>query len=145
MNTGNSYTENELGKAPVEINSKTKNRKIMVNLGKFIKGMMPWNKGKAGIHLSPETEFKKGQFVGENHPSWKGGIQKFKTDCAYVHTGANERVRRPKLIWEEHFGKLPKGYLIFHKDGDNKNDSIDNLEAITRAELLKRNRAKNGR
>jgi hypothetical protein len=114
-------------------------------LGRFIQGMVPWNKGKKGIHLSPETEFKKGQFVGETHPSWQGGVQKMKSDCAYIWDGANERVRRPKLIWEEHFGKLPKGYLIYHKDGDNKNDSIENLEAITRAELLKRNRAKNGR
>jgi hypothetical protein len=115
----------------------------MRNLGKFLLGMIPWNKGKKGIHLNLKTEFKKGQFVGEKHPSWKGGIQKPKSDCAHVSVGANQRVRRPKLIWENHFGKLPKGYLIYHKDGNNKNDSIENLEAITRAELLKRNTSKN--
>lgn len=119
--------------------------KLVRLLGQFVKGMVPWNKGIKGIHLSPETEFKKGQFAGEKNASWKGGVQNPKSDCAYISTGENERIRRPKMIFENHFGKLPKGYLIFHKDGDNKNDAIDNLEAITRAELLKRNRAKNGK
>lgn len=45
-------------------------------------GFVPWNKNKKGIHLSPETEFKKGtkkspyafKFEkGEKHPRWKGG------------------------------------------------------------------------
>lgn len=46
----------------------------------FSKGHIPWNKGVKGIHLSPETEFKKGNLPkinyrkGENHPHWKGGI-----------------------------------------------------------------------
>jgi hypothetical protein len=42
-------------------------------------------------------------------------------------------------IYEEKFGPIPKGYIIFHKDGNMWNDDPDNLEAISRAELLKRN------
>jgi hypothetical protein len=111
----------------------------MGNKGSFKKSNTPWNKDKKGIHLSPETEFKKDQNVGEKHPSWKGGVQKPKNDCAYLHAGNSQRVRRPKTIWEKANGPVPKGYIIYHKDGDNKNDDLSNLEIITRAELLKRN------
>lgn len=38
----------------------------------FKKGRTPWNKGLKGIHVSPETEFKVGQFTEEKHPSWSG-------------------------------------------------------------------------
>lgn len=112
------------------------------------KGNVPWNKGMKGLQLSPHSQFKKGQFVGENHPSWKGGIQHNEKDCKYIHTGAGKRKRHPRYVWEQVYGELPKGYVIFHKDGDKDNDHIDNLEAITRSELMARNRkdrqAKNG-
>lgn len=49
----------------------------------FKKGMTPWNKDKKlhysvwnmgikGIHLSPNTEFKKGQTKGKKNVFWKG-------------------------------------------------------------------------
>lgn len=50
------------------------------------KGTIPWNKDKKGIHLSPNSEFKKGSQInlgrirldmrGENNNNWKGGITK---------------------------------------------------------------------
>lgn len=40
----------------------------------FEKGNIPWNKDLKGIHLSPDTEWKEGQYAGENHYNWKGGI-----------------------------------------------------------------------
>lgn len=86
------------------------------------------------------TTFKKGQFVMENHPSWKGGIQKLKTGEHYINLGQGKRIRRPRYNWEQVYGPLPKGYVIYHKDRDTTNDHIENLEAISRAELLKRNR-----
>ena len=43
-----------------------------MNKGTFKKGNNPWNKGLKGIHLSPASEFKEGQFDKEKHPSWKG-------------------------------------------------------------------------
>ena len=110
-----------------------------MNNGCFKKGNTPWNKGKKGIHLSPESEFKKGQLVGEGHPSWKGGIQKLKSDCNYLWAGNGKRVRRPRAVYEEHFGEIPKGFVIVHKDGNRYNDHPDNLEAISRAENMKRN------
>lgn len=37
----------------------------------------------------------------------------------------------------------PKGYVIYHKDGDKYNNRKKNLEVISRAEMLKRNQQKN--
>lgn len=34
---------------------------------------------------------------------------------------------------------VPKGFVVYHKDGDNSNNDIGNLEVINRAELLRRN------
>ena len=38
------------------------------------------------------------------------------------------------LIWEKHYGKIPKGYIIHHKDKDITNDRIENLECVSRKE-----------
>lgn len=112
----------------------------MGNAGSFKKGHQTWNKGKKGIHLSPKSEFKAGDHhTGQNHPSWKGGIQNIKSDCTYIWIGNNERARRPRHIYEQHFGLIPKGFVIAHKDGNKDNDHPDNLEAISRGELMKRN------
>lgn len=108
-------------------------------MGKFKKGNKSWNTGLKGIHLSPNTEFKKGQFVGDRHPSWKGGVQINKKDCAYIYEGVNKRVRRPRKIYEEAFGVIPNGWVLFHLDRNKDNDSLDNLIAIPRAILVKIN------
>ena len=75
----------------------------------------------------------------ENHPHWKGGLQKWK-EGMYVTIAPNKRVKRARLVWESVWGELPTGYVVYHLDGDKYNDDIDNLEAITRAELIERNR-----
>lgn len=111
--------------------------------GKFKKGHIPWNKDMKGFRPSPETEFKKGVHTMENSTSWKGGIQRPKKDCAYLAIGTNKRVRLPRKIYEDNYGPIPKGYVIWHIDGNKDNDDPDNLEAISRAESMKRNSNKN--
>jgi len=36
-----------------------------------------------------------------------------------------------RYVWEQHNGKIPKGYYIHHKDGDSFNNKIENLELIS--------------
>jgi hypothetical protein len=47
-----------------------------------------------------------------------------------------------RKIWEKHFGPIPKdtkgfSYEIHHKDGNHKNNSLDNLVCVTIEEHLK--------
>jgi hypothetical protein len=112
---------------------------MTANKGWFLKGHTPYNKGLARGSVSPDTEFKKG-VAGSDHLSWKGGVQKMKNDCVYLHAGPNKRVRRPRAVYEEYHGPIPKDYVIFHIDGDKDNDDPSNLEAISRAELVRRNK-----
>lgn len=108
--------------------------------GKFKKGSNPWNKGIKGFRPSERTEFKSGEkHTGDKHPSWNGGIQKNKKDCVYLWDGTSKRKRRPVHVWELHHGKISKGHVIYHKDGNKHNDNIENLEMISRGELLRRN------
>lgn len=108
-------------------------------MSKFKKGQKPWNKGMKGFRPSVATEFKKGEIAGENHPCWKGGNQVFTNDCVHIRSGVNQRVRRPKKIYEEANGKVPKGWIIYHLNRDKHDDSLDNLIAIPRAVLIKIN------
>ncbi len=109
-------------------------------LGRFVKGNHTWNKGIKGLHLNPKTEFKRGQLVGKKHPAWKGGVQRVEKDCTHLWVAVNKRVRRPRKVYEDYFGKIPKGLIIYHLDGNKDNDSIRNLIAISRAELIIFNR-----
>jgi len=117
------------------------------NKGQFVKGSTPHNKGKKQVeYISPDkienikaTQFKVDGLLAENHPSWKGGIQQPKGDCNYIYKDKNTRLRKPRVIYEENFGPIPKGYVVWHKDGNKKNDHPDNLEAISRAEMMRRN------
>lgn len=41
-----------------------------------------------------------------------------------------------RRIWTKHFGKIPEGYEIHHKDGNRKNNSIENLMCVSPEEHL---------
>ena len=80
-----------------------------------------------------KKEFKAGEgHTGENHPSWNGGEQVPANDCTHVWTGTGQRKRKPRMIYEKAFGPIPEGYVIYHKDGNKRNDHPTNLKDITR-------------
>lgn len=110
----------------------------------FQKGHRPWNKGKRGLHLSPETEFKKGCKSNRILPVGTETIRKCKNGKrrAFVKI-ANPSVwrERAKVVWEAVNGILPAGYVVHHQDRDELNDDPFNLIAMTRAEHINEHRA----
>lgn len=119
---------------------------------RFVKGGSSWN---AGISFtaggrSPETRFKKGHRGGRANELHKPvGSERLSKD-GYLERKINEdmpfqrRWRAVHLIlWEAHHGPLPAGHAIIFKDGDKTNHSEDNLQMVTRADLMRRNSAHN--
>lgn len=43
-----------------------------------------------------------------------------------------------RYVWEKHFGKIPNGYEVNHKDCNPKNNAIENLELVTHRENCQR-------
>lgn len=52
-----------------------------------------WNKNLKGIHLSPATEFKAGQWLDEEHPNWKGD----RAGYVSLHSWVVRRLGKPSL------------------------------------------------
>ncbi|WP_439235145.1 HNH endonuclease signature motif containing protein [Lonepinella koalarum] len=114
------------------------------NSGRFQKGHQTWNKGIkspwAKIGKCREFHFKKGHTpartrpIGEERYSQKDNQIYVKvSDIRYAKKSVNWRPRA-HLVWQKHFGEIPKGYIVWHKNGNSTDDRIENLELITRQE-----------
>lgn len=101
----------------------------------FGKGHKPWNKGKKGIHLSPKSEFKKGQKSANHRPVG--------TKTVRIDKAGKERtwikVDEPKtwvlfavFVWIQNNGEIPKGLILHHLDENTMNDLPENLALLTR-------------
>lgn len=123
-----------------------------LNMGRlFQKGMPAHNKGKKQAeYMSPEkiaqtlaTRFKKGQNPHNTRPI---GYERINVD-GYIEVkvrhdkndSTSNFVQKHHLIYEKHFGALPDGYAVWFVDGDKQNFAIENLQSVSRAELLKKN------
>ena len=101
----------------------------------FVKRHIPWNKNKKGIHLSPMTEFKKGQRGINWMPLGSLTIRTDKSGAQrqYIKIAEpNIWIEYAKFIWIKNNGKIPKGFLIHHIDRNTLNDRIKNLASLTR-------------
>lgn len=125
---------------------RTPEQQARIGNGCFKPGHVTWNKGKKGWQAggrSVDTQLKLGQRpsntwrpVGAERTTKDGLLQRKvadtgdkKSDWRMVHV----------LIWESENGDLPDGYIVIFKDGNRENLSPDNLEAVTRAENMRRN------
>lgn len=110
----------------------------------FKPGQEVWNKGThftAGGR-SAETRFKKGNKphtwnpIGHERITDEGYLQRKMTD-----TGCTRRdyVNAHWLVWFDAGREIPKGQALVFKDGNRQNIALDNLELVTRAELMRRN------
>lgn len=117
------------------------------------KGAAPPNKGKKWAdYLSEEqqdllrkTQFKKGE---DNHNNKYDGCISIRHDHTNRHGGKTYKyIRLSKgkwkqlhvKVWEDANGPVPKGHAVVFKDGNTMNIVLDNLELVTRVELMRRN------
>jgi hypothetical protein len=125
----------------------------------FPKGHVPANKGlrRPGWFAGRmrETQFQKGARSGKAAKNWRpigtvqpdsGGYLRIKVREAVYGaepTGfGNSRVwpMYNRYVWEQHNGLIPPKHLVVFRDRDRGNCSIENLELISMAENVRRNR-----
>lgn len=119
---------------------------------RFPKGHVPANKGSRRPGYAPgrmaETQFKKGMRphtwvpVGTvkmrdgylvrkiaDVPQSIAGIGALSTNWEYVHI----------RTWQDAHGPIPAGHAVVFKDRNSQHTEIENLELVTRSELMRRN------
>ena len=123
----------------------------------YQKGHQTWNKGLKG-HLNSEkckkTWFKKEDLLKraeKNIGKPQGGHETTKwmvcsTEKLEKYKNSQKKIgQRHKIIGYAQYVlqqagiEIPKGYVVYHVDGNYANNDIGNLKIITRAELLRIN------
>lgn len=130
--------------------------KSYVPKGCFEKGHKTWNKGLKG-HLNSEkckatwftSEYlakKSEKNIGKPRDDKRKWLVCLTNDKKDVKNKRNDKIYKhrktegyARWILKQSGIDIPKGMIVYHKDGDYTNNNIGNLEIITRAELLKRN------
>ena len=122
------------------------------------KGHKTWNKG---IHKPTSDKCKATYFTKEdifNKAKKSFGVPKIECnrtgkrliclseETRYVKNNKNgkiyehhKRIGYAQWILKQNGIEIPKGYVVYHRDGNYMNNDIGNLEIISRAELCKRN------
>lgn len=107
--------------------------------GRFQKGQVPQNKGVKGIRYAgtEKTWFPKGNIPHNTKPVGFESIRNnYKKNQKYVYVKVaepNEWRMKHLLVWEEHYGKIEKGFNIIFLDGNTLNTDIDNLQMVSKA------------
>ncbi len=118
---------------------------------RFKKGQVAHNKGekgKTGTHPNTKKNwFKKGHGsqpapIGTERVNPEGYRERKIADNRYVSARFNWKFVH-RLLWEEHNGPIPRGHSVTFRNGDKTDIRIENLELVTRAELMNRNSVQN--
>lgn len=117
------------------------------NGGRFQAGQTSWNKGRKfdSGGRSHETRFKPGQKPHTWRPIGHERVADGYRQRKVQDTGVTRHDYVPLhiLLWIEHHGEVPAGRAVVFKNKDRTDIRIDNLECITRRELMARNTVHN--
>ena len=105
----------------------------------FAKGHTPWNKGLKGIHLSKETEFKKGIKSINHKEVGEICLRKEKNDKErnYIKVAEPDKWELyPVYLVKQAGFEIPKGSVVHHINKNCLDDRIENLQILTRAEHI---------
>lgn len=124
---------------------RTEEYKAITGCGRFKPGQKTWNAGKKGWQAggrSKATQFKRGHTSNTCRPI---GAERTSKDGILYRKVADTRDKKTDwrpvhvLAWEEHNGPLPDDHIVIFLDGNRENFDPANLEAVTRAENMRRN------
>ena len=118
---------------------------------RFTPGRVPVNKGmKAVEYMKPDkieilkkTQFKPGQLPHNTKPPGQDEsirVDKSGKSYYFIRLSLANWIPKHTYLWQLNYGKPPPGHVIAFKDGNTLNCELANLECISRAENLRRNR-----
>ncbi len=123
---------------------------------RFTKGHAPANKGTRRPGWAPgrmkETQFRKGALAGAAQAKWVPIGTEVVDDEGYLKRKVTDRRDVPsrfnwtfvhRLVWEQAHGAVPPGFALVFRNGDRADIRLDNLELITRRDLMRRNSVHN--
>lgn len=111
---------------------------------RFPKGHIPANKGKKmsqeQYQRSARTMFRKGHLPVN---TLYDGAETVRIDnrgkpFTFLRLSVGKWVQKHIWLWEQEYGKVPPGKILYCKDGNTLNCDLDNWEPITRAESMAR-------
>lgn len=114
--------------------------------GRFEKGQTSWNKGKKMSSYQYKrcapTMFKKGNIPANARAIGSERVDKNGYILIKIQDGhKNENwIRKHRYLYEQKYGKVPKGYKVIFADGNNRNFDLNNLIVVSDAEELIMNR-----
>lgn len=106
---------------------------------RFKPGNQPWTAGQKGLHLSPATQFQKGdapvnrQEVGALRINSLGDID------IKLAPGPRQWLSLRRYVWQQAHGPIPPGMCVVPDNGDGHDTRIENLKLVTRAENIRIN------
>lgn len=137
-----------------------RNNKLNSGLtGRFEKGHIPMNKGKKWDEFmskdaqekSKKTTYKKGNTPANAVPigteKWKSN-HKNRNDEGFLYVKVQDKKGRfnwkqkHRLLWEQAYGPIPKGYKVIFLDGDRHHIELNNLALVSNSQMLIMNKNK---
>lgn len=83
----------------------------------------------SGLRWNKDILAGRGQYIQYTKSSPVGSIMKDSRWSVSIRINGKQcRYYCHRIIWEIHFGKIPKGMIIDHLDGDEQNNDIANLK-----------------
>lgn len=80
----------------------------------------------------------------EKKQYYDGHLINFSSGTGYPTIWVNNKnTLLHRYVWEKHYGEIPKGFEIHHKDKNRSNYNIDNLELISSYEHHKKHAIEN--
>jgi hypothetical protein len=95
---------------------------------RFQKGHKTWNAGSKGIHMAPQTEFKKGH---QPYNTKYDGYESKRDQYWYIRVNG-KFVLKHRHIWEQINGPIPIEMVLKFKDKNTDNIQIENLYLCSR-------------
>lgn len=130
-------------KSVTAINSLCEKYKFLTGrTGQFVKGQDSWNKGIRGYLSTNKTSFKKGNMPHNHKPIGSERLDKegyIYRKVADTRNKKNDWKMVHILLWEKYNGAVPLNHAVIFKDNNKNNISIENLELVSRSELMRRN------